>query len=72
MAGTRHVISGIYRHYKGGLYHVLGVATHTETSKPLVVYHDDSRKIWARPLKMFTNSVSVDGKKVPRFSLVER
>lgn len=51
---------------------MLGVATHTETSKPLVVYHDDSRKIWARPLKMFTNSVSVDGKKVPRFSLVER
>ena len=29
---------GLYRHYKGGEYEVLGVARHSETHEPLVVY----------------------------------
>lgn len=30
--------AGIYRHYKGGYYQVLGVAQHTETDEVMVVY----------------------------------
>ena len=29
---------GAYRHYKGGEYEVIGVARHSETHEPLVVY----------------------------------
>jgi Protein of unknown function (DUF1653) len=29
---------GLYRHYKGGEYEVIGVARHSETHEPLVVY----------------------------------
>lgn len=29
---------GIYRHYKGGLYSVVGFATHHETRRKLVLY----------------------------------
>jgi hypothetical protein len=29
---------GIYQHYKGGYYQILGVAEHTETSEMMVVY----------------------------------
>ncbi|MBI4148353.1 DUF1653 domain-containing protein [Candidatus Woesearchaeota archaeon] len=29
---------GIYEHYKGNLYEVLGVARHSETLQELVVY----------------------------------
>ena len=29
---------GRYRHFKGGEYEVLGVASHSETQEPMVVY----------------------------------
>jgi hypothetical protein len=29
---------GIYKHYKGGFYQVLGIAEHTETGEAMVVY----------------------------------
>ena len=47
----------IYKHYKGNLYLVLEVATHTETKEELVIYCNVKNKaqIWARPLKMFEN-----------------
>jgi len=35
---TREVPAGRYRHYKGNLYEVLGVARHSETEEELVVY----------------------------------
>lgn len=51
-----------YRHFKGNIIMVLGVATHTETKEDLVVYmHND--KIWARPLDMFLSEV--DHEKYP-------
>ena len=65
---------GIYRHYKGKLYRVLGVGRHSETFEELVVYQalyesEEFGKdaIWVRPLKMFIEDVEVDGKKVKRF-----
>lgn len=47
---------GIYRHYKGGTYEVVGVATHSETLERLVVYRSmkDQGGMWVRPLSMFT------------------
>jgi hypothetical protein len=62
---------GPYRHYKGGLYEVLGVARHSETLEALVVYrpvYNDSGW-WVRPFAMFVGTVQVDGRTVPRFEL---
>jgi hypothetical protein len=67
------VSPGRYRHYKGAEYQVLLVATHSETEEPLVVYQAlyGERGYWARPLAMFTETVTVDGRERPRFELVE-
>ena len=69
---------GKYRHYKNILVEVIGVALHSETLEPLVVYKKlqdwkESKKgsIWVRPYPMFIETVIVDGKKVPRFEKIE-
>lgn len=65
---------GLYRHYKGNLYKALYVATHTETEEPLAVYQAlyGEYGIWARPLAMFLDDVTLpDGSVVQRFTLVE-
>ena len=64
----------VYRHYKGNLYKALYVATHTETEEPLAVYQAlyGEYGIWARPLAMFLDDVTLpDGSVVQRFTLVE-
>jgi hypothetical protein len=63
---------GTYRHYKGGQYQVMGVARHSESLEPLVVYrplYNDSG-LWVRPYEMFTGVVVIDGKALPRFAKV--
>lgn len=64
---------GIYRHYKGRDYEVLGTATHSETDERLVVYRPcyGERGLWVRPLAMFLELVSVDGKPRPRFARID-
>ena len=65
---------GRYRHYKGGEYEVIGIARHSESQEPLVLYrplYDDSG-LWVRPYAMFIESVPADGVMVPRFALVGR
>ena len=65
---------GIYQHYKGKLYQVLHVATHSETEEKLVVYQClySDYSIWVRPLSMFTESISTsDDREVERFKLVQ-
>lgn len=61
---------GRYRHYKGRYYQVLGVARHSETLEPLVVYRPlyGEGALWVRPYAMFVGRVSVDGHAVPRFA----
>ena len=63
---------GIYRHYKGGQYEVLGVAFHSETLEEMVVYRAtyDERFLWSRPLSMFSEEVDFEGKKQPRFKFI--
>ena len=62
------VKTGLYRHYKGTLYTVIGEAVHMETGEQLVLYREtvgevNKQTIWARPASMFMEDV--DG--VPRF-----
>jgi hypothetical protein len=68
------VKSGIYQHFKGGRYRVIGVALHEETLEELVVYEsldpNPVSKLWARPLSVFQESVTIDGKQVPRFQFI--
>lgn len=60
---------GLYRHYKGNDYQVLGVARHSETEEEVVVYRAlyGQHGLWVRPLAMFTENVEVEGRAVPRF-----
>ena len=64
---------GLYRHYKNKDYRVIGVARHTETEEPLVVYQAlyGERGLWVRPAVMFSETVEVDGKHQPRFRRLE-
>jgi hypothetical protein len=64
---------GRYRHFKGGEYEVLAVATHSETHEPLVVYrlHYNDTGWWVRPLAMFHETVEHEGRMVPRFERID-
>ncbi len=65
---------GKYRHYKGKEYEVLGVARHSETLEELVVYkalyQTDGNNLWVRPLKMFTEEITIDGITLKRFEFI--
>ncbi len=63
---------GIYRHYKGQQYRVIGTARHSETEEDVVVYQAlyGEYGLWVRPLSMFSETVQVDGEQIARFSLV--
>lgn len=65
------VAPGRYRHYKGGLYTVVGVATHSESEEQLVVYRNREERLFVRPLAMFREQVVVDGRPVPRFARID-
>jgi hypothetical protein len=65
---------GRYRHYKGHLYKVIGLARHSETLEWMVIYEtlykNPEGKIWVRPLLMFTEVIEINGKKVQRFKYI--
>jgi len=59
---------GKYKHFKGGVYQVLGIAKQSETLKELVIYQNfEKSDLWARPKLNFVQKVIVNGKEVPRF-----
>lgn len=68
---------GIYKHYKGGVYEVLGIARHSELLTEVVVYRSttaggDSTDFWVRPVEMFSERVTrTDGVFVKRFQRIE-
>lgn len=64
---------GRYRHYKGKDYEVIGVARHSETEEPMVVYRTlyGDYSLWVRPFAMFTEEVEVEGEKRPRFAFID-
>lgn len=63
---------GIYLHYKGNEYEVIDIVKHSETLEELVLYKAlyGERKLWVRPLKMFTENVVVNNIELPRFKWV--
>ena len=64
---------GKYRHFKGSLYEVVGIALHSETREEMVVYRPlyGEGGLWVRPLHLFLERVVVDGVTMPRFARVE-
>ena len=64
---------GKYRHFKGMEYELLGVASHSETLEPMVVYRAlyGEGELWVRPAAMWTETVDRDGYRGPRFQYVE-
>jgi hypothetical protein len=69
------ITPGIYEHYKGNRYQVLGVGRHTEIDEYFVVYaplyeHKGQPEIWLRPYAMFTETINIDGKIVSRFKRI--
>lgn len=73
MDDSTRPVPGIYRHYKGASYEVLGTAQHSETEEHLVVYRAlyGEYGLWVRPLSMFCETVEVDGVTRPRFALLK-
>ena len=63
---------GRYRHFKGGEYELLGVARHSETLEPMVVYRAlyGEGGLWVRPAAMWSEHVEREGYSGPRFTYV--
>ena len=64
---------GKYRHFKGGEYELLGIASHSETLEPMVVYRAlyGDGGLWVRPAAMWSEIVEKEGYTGPRFILME-
>ncbi len=64
---------GKYRHFKGGEYELIGLAKHSETLEPMVVYRAlyGEGGLWVRPAEMWTETVERDGYRGPRFICME-
>ncbi len=68
---------GIYKHYKGKLYEVQGIARHSETLEKMVIYRAlyeskdfGKEAVWVRPLSMFCEKLLVDGTLTERFTFI--
>jgi hypothetical protein len=63
---------GRYRHFKGGEYQVIGLAKHSETGEPMVVYRAlyGEGGLWVRPEAMFLDTLERDGKVLKRFEFI--
>ncbi len=63
---------GKYRHYKGNEYELIGIASHSETLEKMVVYRAlyGEGALWVRPLSMWSETVSVNGNPMRRFTYI--
>ena len=63
---------GKYRHFKGNMYEVIGIAKHSETLEEMVVYRAlyGSGDLWVRPVSMWNETVERDGKTFKRFEYI--
>jgi hypothetical protein len=61
---------GLYRHYKGGMYRVLGTVRHSEDLEPMTLYQAlyGEQGLWVRPAAMFADVAEFNGKVQPRFT----
>lgn len=63
---------GVYRHFKGKEYLVIGMAKHSEDLHPMVVYQAlyGEGGLWVRPAEMWLEEVDRDGYRGPRFQFL--
>ncbi len=61
---------GLYKHFKGNMYEVIGVCKHSETLEEMVVYKAlyGEGGLWVRPLSMWEEVVEHNGERVKRFT----
>lgn len=61
---------GLYRHYKGMLYEVVGTVRHSESLEPMTLYRAryGEKGLWVRPAAMFNEEVVIEGLRQPRFA----
>jgi hypothetical protein len=66
------VENGVYRHYRGNDYEVLGTAQHSDTLEEMVVYKAlyGDNQLWVRPLHVFLEQVVHEGAKKSRFQKI--
>ena len=69
-AAKAEILPGRYRHFKGNEYEVIGIARHSETEEPMVVYRAlyGEGGLWVRPANMWTETVQRNGKCFKRFA----
>ena len=69
---NEEITLGKYRHFKGNVYDVIGFAKHSETGEKLVIYRsvENPDEVWARPYKMFAETIGSDGQTVKRFTKI--
>ena len=65
---------GRYRHFKGNEYEVIGIARHSETEEPMVVYRAlyGECGLWTRPAAMWNETIERGGKTYRRFYRLDR
>lgn len=66
---------GKYKHFKGVIHEVIGVAKMTEDHEQefVIYYHPDengNNQLWARPKEMFLENIERDNYKGPRFEYI--
>ena len=71
---VRSILPGKYRHFKGKEYEVIGIARHSETEEPLVVYRTlyGEGGLWVRPAQMWLETVTRGEKTYQRFYRADR
>ena len=60
---------GLYQHYKGMRYEVVGTVRHSETREPMTLYRAlyGEMCLWVRPAAMFNEEVTINGVRQARF-----
>ena len=66
------LLPGKYRHFKGKEYELIGIASHSETLEPMVVYRAlyGDGGLWVRPAGMWNETVDTDSYHGPRFQYI--
>ena len=67
---TFEAMEKYYRHFKGNVYRLVGIAKDSETLEEMVVYQAmyGDGQLWVRPKEMFFGKVERDGKVMERFT----
>ena len=61
-----------YRHYKGGIYDYICTARlESDPQTNMVIYRAADNSVWARKEDNFFETVEIDGRRMPRFELLD-